>query len=135
MPGSEGAEMSKCRACPQEAQGWEWGEGIKASQQSQCRAMSAVMQEAQDTVGIPKGQETSKLCPIGGARVAGQRGGEPVIPRQKAESLPSRGHIILESASILKGWERLFPIVEAGLCWRLRPLGAGGELAFSRVCF
>lgn len=52
MPGTEGAEMSKCRACPQEAQGWEWGEGIKASQQSQCRAMSAVTQEAQDTVGI-----------------------------------------------------------------------------------
>lgn len=29
MPGTEGTEMSKCRACSLEAQGLEWEEGIR----------------------------------------------------------------------------------------------------------
>lgn len=34
--------------------------------------MRDALGEVQDAGGIPKGQETSKLSPVGGARIAGQ---------------------------------------------------------------
>lgn len=55
------------------------------------------MGEAQDTVGIPKGQ----LSPTGGVRVAGQRAGVSLSFLDKRQNLRSRDHIVLESARTL----------------------------------
>lgn len=48
--------MSKCRACLQEARGGNGKRESQASQQLQCRVMSAMIGEALDTVGT-KGSE------------------------------------------------------------------------------
>lgn len=86
------------------------GRGNHKQASSQCRVMSAVMREAQDTVEIPKNQETAKLSLVGGTEWQDKEG-VSLSFLDKRQGLPSRDHIILDCASILRGWKGLFPTV------------------------